>query len=185
MTKEQILKNADACAEEADKLRKENECNNAKIDALIERESVLRKQAASVLSPEQVFLDIIDGCTIKIDKLKYPNSIFLFKGDDWMFEIENSNIWCRLDKVWERISEAISGDYQATLAFLKMQLDQHFKMKGVTPRPSHSTYLFVLDQHFKMKGVTPIKHGFAYLGMLDQHFKMKGVTPAHAVAALS
>lgn len=133
MSKDQILRNADALAKEAESLRKEIEINEAKIKAIIDREQMLRKEAAEYSSPEQVFLDIIDGCTIKIDKDRFPNSIFLFKGDEWMFEIEKSTVWCRWDKVWDKISVAISGDYAATQAFIRGLLEQHFKMKGVTP----------------------------------------------------
>lgn len=121
-----------------------------KINQLEKEETELREMAKNVKSPERIFLDIIDGCTIKIDKDKYPDSIFLFKGDDWMFEIEKSIVWCRWDKVWNKIYKAISGDYNATQAFIKDLLEQHFKMNGVTPNFISFRQGNMLEQHFKI-----------------------------------
>lgn len=164
MTKEQLIKNADACANQIVKVRAENESyeqkvrdNDAIIAALVDKEQQLRKEAAAIKSPEAIFLEIIDGLTIRVDKDKYPDSIFLFKGDEWVFEIEKSTVWCRQDKAWNRISESIQGDYSATQAFLKIPLEQHFKMKDVTPTVERRFSQYGLEQHFKMKGVTPDK----------------------------
>lgn len=155
MSKDQILRNADACADERRKLLEENKLNDHKIAALTNKEQELRKEAAEYSSPEQIFLDIIEGCTIKIDKDRYPDSIFLFKGDDWMFEIEDSTVWCRWSTVWNKISIAIYGDYGATQAFIRRQLEQHFKMRGARPKYDAAPKGCVLEQHFKMRGVTP------------------------------
>lgn len=120
MTKKQLLQQADKVAEQ--------------IAQLTEQERELRKKAAEMTSPDKVWDGIINGLTIKIDREKYPNSIFFFKEDAFLFEIENNILWCRYDKVWLKISEVISGDYKATQAFIKNKVvEEHFNLKGVTP----------------------------------------------------
>lgn len=53
------------------------------------------------ITPEQRFLEILNGCEIKIEKEKYPNSVFLFKNGECYFEIENLILWCRYKHVWQ------------------------------------------------------------------------------------
>jgi len=85
------------------------------------------------LSPEQRFEEIINGLVIKIDKGKYPNSIFFFKNDKCLFELENSTLWCSFSNVWSIFSEENNMNYDATQEFIKIQMEKHFKMKDVTP----------------------------------------------------
>jgi hypothetical protein len=106
-------------------------------------------------TPEELFLSMWEGCTVKIDKEKYPDSIFFFKGDQWMFEIENSILWCRYDKVWGRLSDINGLDYKDTQSFIRNLMEKHFKMKGVTPYGLGGFVGGWMEKHFKMKGVTP------------------------------
>jgi hypothetical protein len=142
MTKEQILKQADVVAEQ--------------IARLTEQERELRKKAAEMTSPNKVWDEIINGLTIKIDREKYPNSIFFFKEDKLFFELQNSTLWCRYSTVWMKISEVISGDYGAIQAFIEKQVEEHFKMRGVTPMIHLLFSAFLVEEHFKMRGVTPV-----------------------------
>jgi hypothetical protein len=119
MTKEQLLQQADKVAEQ--------------IAQLTEKERELRKKAAEVLDPEKVWDGIINGLTVKIDREKYPNSVFFFKGNKVFFELEKSTLWCRHNEVWLIISQAIAGDYYATKAFITNKVEEYFNLKGVTP----------------------------------------------------
>jgi hypothetical protein len=99
-------------------------------------------QEKKLLSPEERFLEIINGLEIKIDKKKYPDSIFYFKGDKYFFELEKDIIYCSYNNVWSIFLQEYKMNYDATQAFIKNQVEEHFKMKHVTPFSIHPTIGF-------------------------------------------
>ena len=105
-----------------------------KIEALKREISDLEKITnQSDLSKEERFLQLIDGLTIKIDKEKYSDSIFFFKGNDYYFEIEKTDIWCSYDQVWSVFKREYGMNYDGIQVFIKDMVERHFKMNGVTP----------------------------------------------------
>lgn len=84
-------------------------------------------------TPEERFLEFIDGLTIKIDKEKYPDSIFFFRGEECQIEIQKSIVWFRYEGFWKVFEDEFGMKYQQIQDFMKIQLEEHFKMKGVSP----------------------------------------------------
>lgn len=108
------------------------------------------------ITPEQRLLGILNGCEVKIDKEKYPNSVFLFKNGECYFEIEKQYLWCRYKHVWQIFENEFSMNYADIQQFIKGQVEEHFKCKGLTPlffRPQNTESV---EEHFKCMGLTPI-----------------------------
>jgi hypothetical protein len=118
----------------------------------------LKAQIAELekITPEQRFLELIDGMTVKIDKDKYPGSIFFFKDDKCCLELENSILWVRYAEIWQVFEVEFGMKYDEIQSFIKDQMEQHFKMRGVTTVNLGLSLRCSMGQHFKMRGVTPV-----------------------------
>jgi hypothetical protein len=116
----------------------------------------LKAQIAELekITPEQRFLELIDGMTIKIDKDNYPDSTFFFKGDTCYLELENSTLWVTDAEIWQVFELEFGMNYGKIQSFIKDQVEQHFKMTGVTPGELIITDYHEMEQHFKMMGTT-------------------------------
>ncbi len=103
--------------------------------ALIESETKELKKIieAPKRTREQVFLEMIDGLTIKIDKEKYSNSILFFKDDKFFIEIEKSTIWVSYKYIWLVFESEFQMNYGETHTFLDDMMEKYFKIKGVMP----------------------------------------------------
>jgi hypothetical protein len=117
----------------------------------------LKAQIAELekITPEQRFLELIDGMTVKIDKDNYPDSTFFFKNDKCYLEIKNSTLWVRYAEIWQGFEVEFGMKYDEIQSFIKDQMEQHFKIGGVTPTTNAFKLWPMMEQHFKMRGVTP------------------------------
>lgn len=108
---------------------------------VIEKELQELKQQLEVedsVSSEQFLLDILGNeLTLKIDKEKYPNSVFYFKGDKCLLELQKSGdvlyLWCNYNEIWNPISTKFSLNYTSTQSLIKVTVEEHFKLRDVTP----------------------------------------------------
>lgn len=103
------------------------------------------------ITPEQRLLEILNGCEIKIDKEKYPDSVFLFKNGECYFEIENLILWCRYKHVWQIFENEFSMNYVDIQQFIKGQVEEHFKCMGLTPLTPNNLQIIWVEEHFKLK----------------------------------
>lgn len=87
--------------------------------------------------PKKFVAELLDGLTIRISGEKYPDSTFFFRGDEVWLELEKREdktyLWCRYSKFWNPISEKFSFDYSQTQQLIKEKVEEHFKMREVTP----------------------------------------------------
>jgi hypothetical protein len=115
----------------------------------------LKAQIAELekITPEERFLELIDGMTIKIDKDKYPDSTFFFKGDKCYLELENSILWGRYAEIWQGFEVEFGMKYHEIQPFIKDQMEKHFKIMAVTPYSLNWVVAKLVEQHFKMRGV--------------------------------
>lgn len=87
-------------------------------------------------SKEEMFWELIlKTNSIKIDKSKYPNLIFGFKDDKflWKYDSENRYLWLSYIKIWAILEKEYNLSYSETQAFIKSEVEEHFKCKGITP----------------------------------------------------
>ncbi|MEJ5105546.1 hypothetical protein [Chryseobacterium sp. MYb328] len=133
-----------------------------KINNLKEELAVLEIQLENEKQDPKLFLLEILGneLTLKIDLEKYPNSVFYFKEDKCLLELENSGsttyLWCNYFKIWNPISEKFSLEYSEIQQLIKETVEEHFKMRDVTPHRLSGLYRRWVEEHFKMRDVTPI-----------------------------
>lgn len=162
----------------------------------------VRVAAALRGGAEHEFLSILDNFTVKEDKQRYPESIFLFKGDRMLIEIEKLKwIWCSHDLLWSKIERYFGGGYSDTQRFIKGMVEKHFRLKDVTPADlvlkaptlvekhfrlkgviPHNPWRQgppLVEEHFKLKDVTPEKHMNSEMTSVEEHFRLKSVTPMH------
>ena len=105
---------------------------------MLERLDALEKEAAEMrtklsepeVSKEQRFLDLLTGCEIRIDKKKYPDSVFFRKGGKIFFEIEKTKFWCSYYLVWAVFEKEYSMDFAEIQVFIKDMMEEHLKMGG-------------------------------------------------------
>lgn len=82
---------------------------------------------------EEAFIELINGCQIKIDKVKYPDSVFFFKNGEYYFEIGKDNLWCRYKYVWSVFESEFKLNHHEIKNFIEDMVEEHFKINGVTP----------------------------------------------------
>jgi hypothetical protein len=87
------------------------------------------------LTPEQRLWQLAEGLTMKVDRDKYPDSTFFFKGEDWWVEYDakNNQLWCRYGKIWQVFETEYSMQYDDIQKLIKDVVEAHFKCKGLTP----------------------------------------------------
>lgn len=104
-------------------------------EEILQLEILLEKEKQN---PKLFLLEILGNeLTVKIDREKYPNSVFYFKGDSCLLELEKSGsttyLSCNYSKIWNPISEQFSLGYSEIQQLIKETVEEHFKMRDVTP----------------------------------------------------
>lgn len=120
------------------------------VEIELTQEQVRQIEAAKKPSPEERFWELMNGCEIRTDFKQYPDSVFFFKGDRCWFELEKDTLWCAYNPVWSVFEIEYGMKYEDIQRLVKNQVEQHFKMTGVTPRGLLEKYTRVVEQHFKL-----------------------------------
>lgn len=106
------------------------------------------------ITAENLFLQIFDGCTVRFDMEKYPNSIFYFDKDgNFLAEYDSQTnfFWVSYPKVWQVFEAQFSLNYDLLREVLSQQIEQHFKLTQVTAKSSLFRLYNLVEQHFKLK----------------------------------
>lgn len=115
-------------------------------------------QKENTTNEESIFPPISE-LTAKEDLEKYPNSLFWFHGDTFILELEKTDdkliTWVNYSKIWNSISEKNNWNYHQTQDFLKVKIEDHFKLRDVTPFGGQTDILGLIEEHFKLRDVTP------------------------------
>lgn len=87
-------------------------------------------------SKEERFWELIlQTNSIKIDKEKYPTSTFGFMGEKFLWEYDSKNgyLWLSWKLIWSVFETEYGLQYDDIQSFIKKEVEDHFKCKGVTP----------------------------------------------------
>ncbi len=146
---------------------------------------------------EKLFLEFIEGFEWKYDIEEYPNSLFVFKGDIYFFEIFNSealnqkkiianyrfgleqdlknySFWFNYDKIWSVFESKFGMNYTEIQSFMNGMVEKHFlKRKGGTTKMCLYCHKIIVEKHFKMKGVTTEMERLGITEEVEKHFKLK------------
>ena len=104
-------------------------------DGLLKRIAELDKIIAEPDKPskEERLLQLLNGAVLRIDKHKYPNSTFLFRGDDFLAEYnsKNTTLWLSYPEIWSVFESEYGMKYNDIQAFTQGVFEAHFKFKEV------------------------------------------------------
>lgn len=127
--------------------------NGYEIDTFnVETGEVTFKPTKPEITPENLFLQIFDGCVVRLDMEKYPNSIFYFDKDgNFLAEYDShtNTFWVSYPKVWQVFQAQFSPNYNLLRELLSQQVEQHFKLKQGTANIRTSLSPTWIEQHFK------------------------------------
>ena len=104
---------------------------------------------------------------------KYPESIFWIKDGVVIAEIQNSEYFFVNYKIWDNITLMFSLEYDETQQVIKDWLEEHYKLRGLTPPSVQSGYLEELEEHYKLRGLTPVSDLQFEVIQLEEHYKLK------------
>jgi hypothetical protein len=104
------------------------------------RLTVFNKETGEVtfkpkITPESLFLQIFDGCVVKFDHGKYPDSVlYLDKNGNYLGEYKSTTnyFWLNYELVWKVFALTYSLNLTATGELLDELVEKYFKLKGVT-----------------------------------------------------
>jgi hypothetical protein len=139
MNKEQALERLTSLENEAKELRK-----------IIECEEPMKP------TPEERFAELISGWEWKIDFIKYPDSLFIFKDGYYLFQYDYKNgyLWVNYNKVWSFFYSEFGMKYEKVQLLVKDQVEQHFKLRVTTAGHRLSAAIDMVEQHFKLRVTT-------------------------------
>ena len=147
-------------------------------DGLLKRIAELDKIIAEPDKPskEERLLQLLNGAVLRIDKHKYPNSTFLFRGDDFLAEYNSKNaiLWLSYPRIWSVFESEYGMKHNDIQHFTMSMLEEHFKCKGVTTCSYNMFVCGMLEEHFKCKGVTTDYKNRYWDNVLEEHFKSNG-----------
>ena len=95
-------------------------------------------------------MNFFEGLHIKLDLKCYPHSVFFFKEDRcWMeYDWKNGYFGCRYEGFWDVLGKEKNLAYSEVRAFIKGQVEEHFKLKGIIPKPQAEQHFKLVEQHF-------------------------------------
>ena len=79
---------------------------------------------------------------------KYPGSIFWVKGGEVIVEIKKTGYFWLRYTTWNRISQMFVLNYDDTQSVIKVWLEQHYNLGGVTPHQAPGSTELKLEQHY-------------------------------------
>src|SRR5690606_38012308 len=86
-----------------------------------------------VLSPgktvEERFWELVSDTTLKFDFVRYMNTIFGFRGDEYVceYDFKNNYLWLRYSTVWSVLEKEYDLNYGEIQSIVKNEVEEYFK----------------------------------------------------------
>ena len=132
--------------------------------------------------PDTIFM-IYDINFIRAKKLanildkdvKYPIEV---KGD-CLFQqnFKIGYLWCDYQEIWSFFKKNYSSNSKEISNLIKGWLEEHDKLKVLTPKLMSRTRLILLEEHDKLKVLTPVVGFGSHFLELEEHDKLNVLTP--------
>ena len=86
-------------------------------------------------SKESLFADLVGKLERKEDRQRYPDSVFWFMGDKFMFEYDEIEriLWCNFD-IWDDFRQKFNMGYNQIQAFIGGRARLYLNIYMATPR---------------------------------------------------
>src|SRR5690606_25313552 len=116
--------------------------------AALEAEIAELKKAEKTAA--QRFRELVSATEVKFDFDKYPNTIFGFRGDNyvWEFDFKNYYLWLRYEELWAVLAEEFGLAYDGVQSLVKNEVESHFNCKEITPFFWAQGVLGEVESHF-------------------------------------
>lgn len=100
------------------------------------------------------FWELVSGTTVRFNFETYPNRIFGFRDDEyvWEYDFKNNYLWLRYSTVWSVLEKEYDLDYSEIQSIVKNEVEEHFKRKGVTPLSAFEQRARRVGRTFQMQG---------------------------------
>ncbi len=118
------------------------------------------KKRNNIISAEQRFLEMWNGCIQNFDFEKNPNRIFLLKNNGIWFQqdLKNDILWCDYNKVCSVFEKEYGMKYNEIQSFIKDILERRFKLGYLTPVKFLYLTSKPLERRFKLGYLTPSQY---------------------------
>lgn len=104
---------------------------------------------------EERFKELIEGIDISrpvVDFEKYPTSMFWFKDGKCYFEYDWKTNYFRVNwNLWKVFHKEYNMKLSDVQCFMRIWVEEHFKLRGVIPTQSWLYREARVEQHFKLK----------------------------------
>jgi hypothetical protein len=92
-----------------------------------------------------------EDLTLKTSK-DYPYSVFYVNSDNVIlmkYDEKTEKIWIDYDQIWSKLESFFSLHYGDIQSIMKVWLEKHYGLSGVTPQLFYTAHLFLLEEHYK------------------------------------
>ena len=102
---------------------------------------------------EQLFINLIKDCQIKIDQEELPFRIFLFQDEKYIFDYswKDNRFWFQKDHILTAFESKFNMSYHIFQDFIKDILEKHFKFRPFTTLTSMYPFTVAIEKHFKFR----------------------------------
>src|SRR5690606_31189910 len=85
-------------------------------------------------NPARRFWELISGTELKVDFETYPNRLFGFRGNKyvWEFDFKNYHLWLRYEELWVVLAQEFGLAYNDVHSLVKNEVESHFNCKEIT-----------------------------------------------------
>ncbi len=153
-----------------------------------ELSSINQSNDLKKFDPNKFIDDIFNNFVRKVDRVKYPNVAFFgFDVDgNYLFEYseKNGRFWVSYSKIWSVLEKEMKWDCADIQKFMKTKVEEHFKLRDVTPYPVRCNQLLQVEEHFKLRDVTPAAGRTPLFHEVEEHFKLRDVTPSISIVLI-
>lgn len=109
------------------------------------------------LTPEERFWQIIKSINRPfLTQEDCPDEVFFFRDNDYIMSYDKKTkiLWCSWEHLWLIFEKEYNKNYEGIQEMIKIQVEQSFKVEGVTPEASSIPTRYWVEQAFKVEGVT-------------------------------
>jgi hypothetical protein len=90
---------------------------------------------------------------LEADRVKYPDYIFFFKGNNSWFEYNTKNkyLYCSYEFVWSVFEKEFGLKYDEIQLLIKTLVEEYFECTDITPFPISTDMVELAEEYFKRK----------------------------------
>jgi hypothetical protein len=119
---------------------------------------IIKKIKYGRLKPEEKwFIDILWNLK-EYTSDKYTDRIYYKKDKELLFEYNQKNGYfhCSYEKIWSVFESKFNLNYNEISSLIKGMVEEHLKLRSVTPQYYKGFSNTRLEEHLKLRSVTPV-----------------------------